>query len=520
MFHDAAVVGAKPHNAGNDVLREPRFLLVYPALQFAPEEQAKPDGSLGVAYLAASLRRSGYPVRILDVAVGNENDALDDGFRRTTPLSTGLVRVGISPERIAQELEDADVVGVTSIFTPQTKMVFELFALVKRVAPEKLVITGGVNARSMRKRFFDAGADFIFLSEAEQTILEFAEYLRGKRALADVSGIAYRDETGREHVQPATNVVAKLDDLPMPAWDMLPLEKYWTIARPHGGQFQSDERIAYAAMQTSRGCPFSCRYCHISKETEGSAFGHAAKWRAHSIERVIEELHVVKGLGAEHVFFEDDSLFANKRRALQLFREASALGLRLADVNGINIVHLLKRRAGRLCPDQGFLELLALAGFTWLTLPFESATPRLVAKYASAKWDPAKTDTAALVRACTNAGIKTVGNYMLGYPDETILEIHATVRMAKSHIDEGMNHALFFSVVPFPGTVLFDEVIANGQLDPSFDPDDMKWTKSILRESEVSVEALEGMRQLAWLTVNRSDYVDYKLGQRVTKLRG
>jgi hypothetical protein len=31
-----------------------------------------------------------------------------------------------------------------------------------------------------------------------------------------------------------------------------------------------------------------------------------------------------------------------------------------------------------------------------------------------------------------------------------------------------------------------------------------------------SADALESMRQLAWLTVNRSDFVDYKLGHRVT----
>ena len=73
--------------------------------------------------------------------------------------------------------------------------------------------------------------------------------------------------------------------------------------------------------------------------------------------------------------------------------------------------------------------------------------------------------------------------------------------------------------MPFPGSALFDEVIANGQLDRNFDPDGMKWTRSILNHGPVSGEALEGMRQLAWLTVNRLEYVDYKLGHRVMHLR-
>ena len=69
----------------------------------------------------------------------------------------------------------------------------------------------------------------------------------------------------------------------------------------------------------------------------------------------------------------------------------------------------------------------------------------------------------------------------------------------------------------FPGTALYDTVIRNGQLDPDFDTDQMKWTKSILRGLAVPAETLEQMRQLAWLTVNRSEFVNYKINMRVKK---
>ena len=114
-------------------------------------------------------------------------------------------------------------------------------------------------------------------------------------------------------------------------------------------------------------------------------------------------------------------------------------------------------------------------------------------------------------------GIKTAGNYMIGYPDETLAEIHGTILMAKRHVEEGLNHAAIFTVVPFPGTLLYDMVIRSGQLDPDFDTDQMKWTKSILKNLAVPAETLEHMRQLAWLTVNRSEFVEYKVGMRVKK---
>ena len=43
----------------------------------------------------------------------------------------------------------------------------------------------------------------------------------------------------------------------------------------------------------------------------------------------------------------------------------------------------------------------------------------------------------------------------------------------------------------------------------------MRWTKSILQNLAMPAETLERLRQLAWLTVNRTEYVNYKIRQRV-----
>jgi len=388
---------------------------------------------------------------------------------------------------------------------------------VKQVDPAKLVIAGGVNARNLRQRFFDAGVDVIVLSEAENIIVEIAEALRGQRVLTDVLGIAFRDETGREVVNRPAPVTTNLDDLPFPAWDLLPLEKYWDLSRPHGGQFPEGQRITYASLQTSRGCPFQCLYCHISKETDDHVAGALGAFRVKSIDRVLAELQTLKDLGVKYVYFEDDSLFAKKKRAYTLFKLVAEMGLDLSDVNGINIVHLQKNYGGRLDIDHEFLEVIAQAGFHMLHLPFETANPRLLKKYSSSKWSIETTDTNKLLDACHRVGIKTAGNYMIGYPDETLPEIHNTILLAKRHVEHGMNHAQMFAVVPFPGTVLYDMVIKNGQLDPDFDTDQMKWTKSILKDLAVPADTLEHLRQLAWLTINRSEFVDYKINMRVKK---
>ena len=316
--------------------RNPRFLLMYSALQFAPEEMAKPDGSLSLPYLAGALRKAGYDVKILDVSVGDSDQTLEQTFFNTTLLPSGLIRCGMAPRHIAHKIGDFDVIGVSSIFTTQTTMVLDLIRLVKQVAPTKLVLVGGVNARSLRARFFSAGADIVVLTEGEQIIVDIAEAVRGKKQLRSVPGIAFLDEDGREVINPTPMPVSNLDELPFPAWDLLPLQKYWDLSRPHGGQFPEGARIQYTSLQTSRGCPFSCRYCHISKEREGEVAGPLGTYRMKSVDRVLRELQTLKDLGSRYIFFEDDSLFAKKkasRDGVNSFKSIEHLGSALVISN-------------------------------------------------------------------------------------------------------------------------------------------------------------------------------------------
>jgi anaerobic magnesium-protoporphyrin IX monomethyl ester cyclase len=226
---------------------------------------------------------------------------------------------------------------------------------------------------------------------------------------------------------------------------------------------------------------------------------------------VLRELDILKNLGVEYVFFEDDSLFAKKKRAYSLFNHVREMGLKLLDVNGINICHLQQNSGGGvLSIDSEFLEVLAGAGFQWLSLPFESASQRILDKYASSKWNLKKFDVPALLKILDALNIKCSGHYMLGFPDETEAEIFSTIQMAKRHIEQGLDYALFFSVVPFPGSVLFDFVLNSGQLHPDFDPDQMRRTRSILSGLSMSAESLEAVRQLAWQIVNRAEFVEQR----------
>ena len=490
-----------------------KVTLLYPPAQSWPGTMCKPNGSLAYPNLGGALLAHDVEVVVFDAAVGNDADDLQKTFYEQTPLASGLLRTGVTDERVLSAVADSHIVGITSIFTDQETMVLEMARLIKHAYPEKLIITGGVNARSRLERFLDAGVDVVCLSEAEHTLQEIAaEMGRGGRDFCKLSAVAFRrsGETVINKMDP-TQIVWDLDTLPMPAWHLLPNERYWAIARPHGGHFTPGEELRYGSMMTSLGCVFQCRYCHIAGETVGSLSGEIGRFRVKSQDRVMAEVAALKEIGVKQVFVEDDTLLGMKRRAIDLLRLIKGEGLDIIDVNGVNVVHLMNKNE----PDAEVLEALVGAGFREIVLPFESGTQRVLRKYATNKWDT-RYNIQALIRMCKDYGLTIAGNYMLGYPDESRQEIERTIEMAKEHMAAGLDSSNFFLVMPLPGTPLFESAIAEGYLPADWNPDRMNWTKANMINTEVPPQELEELRDRAWREINSGDYVAYKSDMAVS----
>ena len=83
-------------------IKDPKFLLVYPPLQFQDGEVVRPDGCLANAYLDSSLTKAGYETKIIDMAVGDEQDTLEETFYNPVKIKDavrgvgGISRIGMS----------------------------------------------------------------------------------------------------------------------------------------------------------------------------------------------------------------------------------------------------------------------------------------------------------------------------------------------------------------------------------------------------------------------------------------
>lgn len=498
--------------------KQGKVLIIYPPNQLNPTEAPRPEGSLGPLYLAAALEAVGVETDVVDASVGTEADKLEDTFNRPVMQPNGLIRIGMSPDRIRELIVSGgyDVVAIHSNFTPQTRMVLETAKIVKEIDPEILVISGGVNARHIPERFLGTGlVDLICITEGERIIVKAVKQWRLQRSFDGVDGIVFM-ESNRLVWRPADpdSVIQNLDDLPVPAWHKLPLEKYAEVTSPHG-DVVLNERHIYAPLMTSRGCPFKCAYCHISLEK--SYPGDIGNLRLKSVDRVIQEIDVLKSLGVKKVYFEDDSLLAKKARVKDIFGRLLGAGLKIADVNGVNLVHLFVRDAvtKKLKVDQEYLELLYASGFDQISFPVESGSQRVLDKYATAKLHLETMDVVELVRIAARVGISCPVGIMMGFPDETEAEILQSVELARRLVDAGAKYCSFYIPIPFPGSQLYHMAISGGHLDLDFDPDIMNWHRPVMKKTTVPPERVLELREWAWRSVNHNDYVAERLSKNI-----
>jgi radical SAM superfamily enzyme YgiQ (UPF0313 family) len=479
-------------------------------------EARRTDGSLGHLYLAGALERAGIETDVLDANVGAPEDSLDNTFDNLVMQENGLIRIGMTGTRLQELIAQGgyNVVGINSNFTPQTRLATEVATLTKEVSQNILVLAGGINARALPRRFLDAGVDAICNTEGERVILELIRAWREGKSL-DVSGtITERDGELVRRNPEFGDTLTNLDGLPIPTWEKLPWGHYDSVeAAGAGGRSFLRDPVRSANIQTSRGCPFNCLFCHISNEKEYSdETGGIGKLRFKSEDRVIQELEKLRELGVTKVYIEDDSLLANKSRMRRILARIKGMGFKLADVNGVNLVHFLKGGpGGKPVIDVEFLELLYDAGLTQIGFPVESESQRILDKYATKKLNHDNLDVVELVRIARRIGITCPVNMMIGFPDETESEIKKSIELGRRLVDAGVDYCSFKIPVPLPGSQLHDIALRDGHLSPDFDPDIFNWRKAVMKNTTVSPERIEELQQWAEFNVNSEEYREKRL---------
>lgn len=256
--------------------------------------------------------------------------------------------------------------------------------------------------------------------------------LERRAVLSAIRGLVWRD--GDEIVvNPDRPFIRRLDDLPLPRHDLLPLQKY--RAPLVGGP--------YTFVVTSRGCPGGCRFCikHVS-------YGQTVRFR--SPENILAEIEMLVGLGIRHIHMYADLFTVSREQVMGLCRGILERNLRVRWTCNSRVDFV----------DFEMLRMMAQAGCWMISWGIESGSEEVLRR--AGKGIRLEQVEQAL-RWAKGAGIRNWGYFIIGLPGETEETIQETIRLA---LRLPLDLALFHIAAPYPGSPLFFEVVENGWFRP------------------------------------------------------
>ncbi len=381
-----------------------------------PQFTRYPQPPIGLALIAAILEREGYTVKLIDA----------NAFE-------------LHPEDVAEIVADTDIVGITAM-TPTIGAALNIAHYVKRAKSNIKIVIGGAHPTLLPEETFSASPaiDIIIRGEGDATIIDLLQAIEEKQPLDSVAGISYREDNQVIRTADRTSG-ADIDSLPFPAYHLLPQQKY----RPHPPHGMA---MPFAAMMTSRGCPYRCAYC--SKPVFGSQF------RAQSPARVAEEMTYLKErFGVKEIAFYDDSFTLDKKRAYAIAETIIDKGLKIAWTceTRVDLV------------DRELLKYMKEAGCYAVAYGIESASPEII---KTLQKDTTLEQVNEAVRDSREAGLQVIGYFMLGSPGETPETIRQTIDFSK---ELKVDFAQFSVTTPFPGTELYDIYRQGSQESPAWE---------------------------------------------------
>ncbi len=227
--------------------------------------------------------------------------------------------VGLTAQEVVARIpDDASVAFIYASQLICHTSVVEIIHSIKQLRPGLPVVvlenTQAVTAYSLKEvgeSLFSAGADYLLLGEGELRGVAVAEWFESAVTSTSNPYVEGLWAAGEPVPDALPGFITDLDSLPFPAWELFPLDNYWSIGFSHGPL--SSKR--YLPLLTSRGCPFPCKFCVIPATSN-------RKWRGRSAGNVVAEMaHWRAKLQVEEFHIEDVNPTIQDKRIREMCRE-------------------------------------------------------------------------------------------------------------------------------------------------------------------------------------------------------
>ncbi len=391
----------------------------------------------GILYLSGYLKKMGFDNIILD-----------------SQLSQAKVGYSLREKLLLERIIQLNprVVCFSSSHREFAEVVRMNYAL-KKANKDIFTIVGGSQPTYRFADFLDNGFDYSAIGEGEITLYEFVhEIFKGSSEWENINGLAWKSKGQIILNSPRT----LMDEPKMNSLDVLPYDKIDQRYFDININIIRGLPLKGALLLTSRGCPFNCSYCGCNL-----IFGRKLRFR--SFENIEAEVKFLKEkLDIEGIWIVDDTFTIKKEHAIGVARILKKYGLIWGCQSRVDTI------------NEELITIMRESGCVQIDFGVESGNQRILDEIIGKKTNITQiTEAFALAK---KHKVRTLANFMLGFPTETYQELKDTESIADL-IDADVY--IFSIATPLPGTRLYE--LVNEDINPS-EYSSLDWNGSELTE--------------------------------------
>ena len=388
-----------------------------------------PYPPLGTLYAASYLRENGYAVGVFDANLLDDPKTIQPYLEQHKP-------------NIFVLYDDGFNYLTKMCLTTMREAAFEMIKIAKNL--ECQIIVCSSDSTDHFEKYLAAGADFVIQGEGEISLKELVDALSNDEDTSQIKGLVF-EQDGEFIKNPKHPVLRNLDDLPMPAWDLIDIEPYRKIWEAGGNEFTLN-------MATTRGCPFKCNWC--AKPIYGN------RYNSHSPEYITKHIKYLKEQYGVTRFWMCDDIFGLKPRWVQNFNQE----LKKAQ---LSISYYIQSRVDLLLKEDT-IEALAESGLEEVWVGAESGSQAIL--------DAMDKETTVeqiyeATRLLKEKNVRVAFFIQFGYLNETKEDIQKTIDMIKELVPDNIGVSVSY---PLPGTKFYEKVKDDLKLKANWtDSDDL-----------------------------------------------
>ncbi len=365
-----------------------------------------------------------------------------DAYNRAVSMAGTLRAKGIIPaiiEPAAEKITHQEILQIikqrnpsvicVSAFPSTLPDAYLTINLIKERFPLKTIVMEGYHINADPTIVKDLGITYGIRGDVEYAFADLcASIMNNLAPAADLPGLVINGPDGLKVNEPA--FIRDIDALPPPAFDLLPIGKYYSAS--------TNKR--YLKFFTTRGCPYDCNFCASAPQM---------KYRWMSNENIISQLDLlVNKLGTEWIEFMDLTFTVSKKRTIELCDAIIE--------SGIAFDWGCETRADKL--DEELILKMKAAGCKKITFGVEAGNEKI--RYKTGKHITNEVMQAAF-DLCHKHKIKTMANFIFGHPGETAAEMEETIQFARKLKPFNV---LFLRMVPLPDVEIYTRGVKNGEI--------------------------------------------------------